>query len=58
VKLVTLVEVGAHVVCDLVIRPGTASEVAPARRLRAGRDSHGLKRPFRRLTGHCIYNGP
>ena len=32
-KLVTLVGVGAHVGCDLGIRPGTASEGPPARRL-------------------------
>jgi hypothetical protein len=33
VKLVWLVEVGTHVLCDLVIRPYASSEVAPARRL-------------------------
>lgn len=33
VKLVWLAEVGTHVLCDVVIRPGTASEVPPARRL-------------------------
>src|SRR5258705_375686 len=33
VKLVTLVEVGTHVLCDLVIRPYATSEVGPARRL-------------------------
>ena len=33
VTLVTLVAVGAHVGCDLGIRPGTASEGPPARRL-------------------------
>jgi Insertion element 4 transposase N-terminal/Transposase DDE domain len=32
-KLVWLVEVGTHVVCDLLIRPGATSEVPLARRL-------------------------
>ena len=33
VKLVWLVEVGTHVLCDLLIHPGTASEVPLARRV-------------------------